>query len=176
MALVTPAATAALYTTLAATAVSVHGQMQQAKNARRVASNNAAVARLRAADAIARGGQAEVKRRREIHQLLGAQTAAAGASGAQVESGSVLRLADDVVALGELDVLTIRNNAQREAQGLRTQAQAFLFEGAGRSQEATFGALGSAFTGASTAFQMWKFAPGGRKPPPPPEEPPKEGT
>ncbi len=145
-------AAASLYTTIAATAISVGMQLKQARRARAIGRRNALIAGQKAATALLIGRQRELKRRGSVAQLLGRQRALVGGSGAQIESESVLRIQEDVVALGEMDVLTIRNNAQREALGLRTQAQAFLFEGEGRSQEQVFGALGSAFSAAGSTI------------------------
>ncbi len=149
------AITASFYSTMAATLVSVNSARQQARASRSIARRNAAIARQRVVDARLRGGAAELRKRRQIHRLLGAQRAAGGASGAQIESGSLQRLQDDVVTLGELDVMTIRNNASREALGLETQAQNFLFEGDLGARAGELGAVSQGLQGIAQGFGIF---------------------
>ena len=60
--------------------------------------------------------------RTRVRQFQGQQRAAIGASGVVGSEGSAARIQDDTALQGELDALTVRNNAYLEAWGLKTQA------------------------------------------------------
>jgi len=100
---------------------------------------NASVAEAQAADAIARGAQDTYQHRAGVRRLIGAQRAAIGASGVDLGTGSALDVQMDAARLGELDELTIRNNAAREAWGFKVEAanyrnQAILGKYAAKNQ------------------------------------------
>lgn len=97
-------------------------QSQAAQYQAAVLRNNQAVAEWQARDAEARGRVAEQNQRMKTAQFTGAQRAAAGASGVDVNSGSAAGLQADAAMLGELDALTVRSNASREAWGHRVNA------------------------------------------------------
>lgn len=78
-------------------------------------------ARLEAQDALRRGQDEENVVRRETARLVGAQRAAAGASGGGVNEGTSLELQEDARRLGALDALAVRINAEKEAIGLRSE-------------------------------------------------------
>jgi len=77
--------------------------------------NNRKVALWKAADAKARGAKEEAALRVKVAGLKGRQRSALAASGVEVGSGSALDILGDTAALGELDALTIRSNAERES-------------------------------------------------------------
>lgn len=77
--------------------------------------NNAA-----ARDAILRGRSEEEAFRRQLGQQRGAQRVAFAATGFDVGDSSAIDLFSTTAALGELDALAIRSNAEREAFGLKT--------------------------------------------------------
>lgn len=114
------------------------GQMQTAnanaaalKYNSQVSEMNAVLADRRAKDAIERGQREEQRKRLEIAQLKGRQIAALSDSGVDIGFGSPLDTIVDTAVLGELDALTIRSNAAREAyeykvQGVNARADAAL--------------------------------------------------
>ncbi len=87
-----------------------------------VAKANEALALEQAKDAVALGEEEIARRKLEARRLIGAQRAAAAASGVDPSSGSPLELALDAASQAELDAMTIRNNAYRAAYGYRVQA------------------------------------------------------
>lgn len=89
----------------------------------RVAENNATMGEWQAQDALRRGEQAEIDQRRKTAQIKGVQTASMAARGLDISTGSALNILSDTDYLGEIDALTIRDNAKREAWGYRTGAQ-----------------------------------------------------
>ena len=152
--------------TLALTAVSAvvaaggaiaQGQAQhkQASYQAAVERNNATIAGWQAEDATQRGKVEEQRQRLATARLAGTQRANMASSGLEVGSGSSLDVLMDTAQLGELDALTIRSNAEREAYGLRTQqsnltAQSGLTRMAGRNAQ-TAGYISAGSTLLSTA-------------------------
>lgn len=128
--------------TVASTALSFFSSMSQARAESRAAQHNAQVAAQnqkfaeeRAQDAKARGAREEKQHRLQVAQILGEQRAGFGAGGVTVGSGSPLDVQGDTAALGELDALTIRSNAEREA--FEHRIDAFNFGSQSRAATAT---------------------------------------
>jgi hypothetical protein len=88
----------------------------------KVADFNAHVADLQSQDAIDRGAQAESRYRAQVKGFIGSQRAGFAASNVDVGFGSAVDVQADTAFTGELDALTIRNNAAREAWGYSVQS------------------------------------------------------
>ena len=116
---------------------------------------NAVIAEQQAQDAIARGEQAEGIQRINVKRLIGAQRAAYGAQGVEVDSGSALDVQKDTAAMGELDAIIIRNNAAREAWGYRAQAQDLLYRGRLAKTAASAEAGQTLLAGGLKAYQIY---------------------
>jgi len=101
------------------------GQAQQdaANDAGDLADYNAQVADLQAQDAIARGADEEHRFRTRVRGAIGAQRAGFAASNIDVGYGSAVDVQADAAYLGELDALTIKTNAAREAWGYEVQGE-----------------------------------------------------
>lgn len=80
-----------------------------------VSEMNAKIMDQNARDALERGKLEEQQKRMEIAALTGRQRAAMAANGVDLSFGSPLDTIVDTAMLGELDALTIRSNAAREA-------------------------------------------------------------
>lgn len=159
----------AIATTALSTAASVAGSIQQGRAAKQqadyqaaVARNNQIIAQRKADDARERGRLAELQKRRETAQLIGRQRAGAAARGVEVDSGSAVDITADTAAFGELDALTIRSNAEREALGFEAEANQFEAEGqlrrlSGRNQRtgSYFAAGGTLLSGGSKVADKW---------------------
>lgn len=137
-------------------------QAQAAQYQAAVARNNQAVAEWQAQDALARGRVAEQNQRMKTSQFTGAQRAAAAASGVDVNSGSAADLQADAAMLGELDALTVRSNAGREAWGHRVNAanagaNAGMLDWQGKQARAAgdWTAVSSIIGGASSLADKW---------------------
>jgi len=117
-----------------------------------VAKNNEKYSKWMAADAESRGSKEEDKQRERTGLIIGAQRASLGASGTDVNEGSALDLQVDAATLGEMDAITIRNNANREAWGHRVQASNFANEAkvAKSSQSSPWLAVGSSLLGSAS--------------------------
>lgn len=128
----TTLAIASLVAAGAGAATSAYGSIQQgrAQSAQAdyqsaVGRNNAIIAEQQARDAEERGAAAETAQRRQTAQLAGHQRAAMAANGVDLSSGSPLDILGDTAQFGELDALTVRSNAAREAYGFRNQGAQF---------------------------------------------------
>ena len=153
----------------ASTAMTAAGQHQQGQAAKKAGeyqaqahATNAALGEQRARDALMRGAVEERKHRRQTAQLIGQQTAAQAANGLDVSFGSTLNVALDTAMLGELDALTIRENAKREARGEKLgahdQRRQAALRSAGARNAATAGnvrAAGSILSGAADAVDPY---------------------
>lgn len=115
-----------------------------------------ALADQQAQDAIQRGQVAEQKQRDLTKQRIGTQQAALAAQGTDL-SGSPTDILGDTARAGEMDALTIRNNAAREAYGYKVQGAGF---GADASLRDSFtpsylGAGTSLLMGSSSIADKW---------------------
>ncbi len=108
--------------TAAATKAAGEAQKKVAESSAEVLDYNAMIADLQAKDAIARGAEAESRFRSQIRGTIGAQRAGIAAGNVDVSFGSAVDVQGDAAFLGELDALTLRTNAAREAWGYRVQA------------------------------------------------------
>lgn len=97
-------------------------QQEAAESEARLSDYNASVADLQAKDAVARGAEEESRFRSSVDSMIGTQRAGLAASGVDVGFGSAVDVQTDAKRLGELDALTIRTNAKREAWGYQVQA------------------------------------------------------
>ena len=141
---------------LAIGALSLASAMNQARGQRRAArgteragelegalyDQNAEFAERQADDAIARGHETEGRYRAGVRQVIGTQRAGYAAQGVDVGDGSAAEVQADTAYIGELDALTIRNNAKREAYGFKVDAwnsrnQGELARMSGRNQAAS---------------------------------------
>lgn len=159
----------AIAATVLSTAVATAGSIQQGRAAQaqanyqsQVAENNSIIAQQKADDARARGAIEERQQRIRTAQLIGAQRAGAAARGVVVDEGSALDITTDTAGIGELDALTIRSNAEREArgfeqEGLEFRSEAQLRQMAGRSarSDSLFSAGGTILSGASAVSDRW---------------------
>ena len=84
-------------------------------------TENAALADRQAANIITAGKQAEDRERLGTQLEIGATRASYGSQGVAVDSGSAVNTQATEAGLGELDALTIRNNAANEAYGYTVQ-------------------------------------------------------
>lgn len=126
-----------------------------------VARNNQILAERQSNLVLAAGESQEAAHRRKVAQVKGAQAAGLSASGVAITEGtSALDILGDTAALGELDAMTIRNNAKNEAYGIRLQAlqygrQAEFMDTASAAQIDFLGPAGSLMETAGTVSDKW---------------------
>lgn len=171
--LTTALAAGSLAVAAGGTAMSVIGQMNQqasmgaqANFMRQQAERNQTIQTWQANDALDRGKAAEQKQRQVAAQRLGTQTAALAGQGTSME-GSPTDILGDTAKAGELDALTVRSNAAREAWGYQVGASnagasAGMY---GSFQPSFLGAGASLLSGASGLADKWtKFRQNGALP------------
>ena len=124
-----------------------------------VARNNATIAEQNALEA---GRVKEGVQRQKTAQTIGAMRASMAGRGIDIGSGSPLNLQADTRIAGELDALTIRNNAERMAYNYRVQSGDFAANSALLSSQADnalragrTNALTSIVGGASSVAEKW---------------------
>lgn len=83
---------------------------------------NARIAEMQGQDAIRRGDKEASNLKKASKRMIGTQRAALAAQGIEIDSGSAADIQTDTAELAAQDVLTIKNNAWREAWGYRVQA------------------------------------------------------
>ena len=137
------AASVTAYAAIIGAMMSAAGMYQQGQNASKMADYNSDLTKVKAADALSDGAIAEDRQRQKVRQIEGAQTAAMGASGAVVGAGSFGDILDQTATYGELDALTIRSNAQKQAWGLNSQASADRLQGALAANQGGVNAVGT---------------------------------
>lgn len=148
--------------TLAITGASIAGSILKARAQSQAAEANAKILELNAgyadaaaADAVARGGIAEGKVRLAAGENRGQQIAARAASGVGLQ-GSPMDVLAASAGMSELDALTVRSNAAREAWGYRTKAEQFRYQASNERQAGKNAAIASilgGITGAARATQ-----------------------
>lgn len=155
--IVMPAASLGTGLTAASGLMTAYGQYQQGKYQSQVAKFNQRVAQDQAADAERRGAIEEANHAQRVRQLMGAQRAASGASGVQINTGSPLAILTDTAALGSVDALTIRENTAREANAHRNQASLYGAEASNASRRGKSSAFSTVLTsGATLADRYYK--------------------
>lgn len=125
------------------------------------ATANAAFSNRAADDAVRRGTyDADIQRLR-TGQEIGTQRAAQAANGGMVNQDTNALLQDDTAQLGELDALTIQNNAAREAYGYKVQALNSTTQAAQLKAQASTtkrnSLLGGIISGAGSLFGSGAF-------------------
>lgn len=140
-------------------AISLVGGMMGAQNAKQegafnagMLNRNAALKEDAAQESIFAGNTSADWQRVRTGQAIGTQRAVQAANGIDVNSGSAAQLQDDTAMIGELDALTIQNNAAREAYGYRIQADQDRLNAIQTKTNAGNNAMGSILGGLGGAF------------------------
>lgn len=125
-----------------------------------VQRNNAQIAEWQAQDAITRGQKAEQSQRLKVAQIKSSQRAGFAARGIALDEGSALNILNDTDYMGNLDALTLRDNAAKEAWGYRTQGanasnDAAMLTARANSESPMGAAASSLLTGAGAVASSW---------------------
>lgn len=120
--------------------------------ARSTAENQAKYSELQAEDATAQGYRLASQVYRRGTQVRGAQRVALAGQGIRVDTGSAADVQAETSMLTELDMVTAKNNAWREAFGYKVQAGEFRSQGAFAQLEARNQAAGMDYKAESTAI------------------------
>lgn len=127
-----------------------------------VAANNATIARNNAEQAGAAGNAKVEQEQLKERAQIGALKANQGASGVDVNSGSSVDVQSSAAELGELNALSVRSDAARQAYGYQTEASGYDAQSNLDTSQASYdksagymGAAGSIIGGASSAADNW---------------------
>lgn len=143
---------------------SAAGSVQAGKYAREVGAYNEAAANLQANDVLVRGAEGVRRQRAGVRQLIGAERASMAAQGQDLEDGSAADVQADAAYLGELDAITISQNAAREAWGYRVAGQNERIRGQIGYAEGTTRAVGTILsTAGSLALTKYGMTRGGSR-------------
>jgi hypothetical protein len=169
---------AGIGSSLAGGALGAYGSYMQGQSAAAAArynatieKNNATIAKQNAAIAGEAGSFQAYQVGQKTRSEVGTIAANQAAGGIDVNKGSAVDVRSSAAELGELDALTVRSNAAREAYGYQTQADTHtaqsnldLFEAANDQTAGTIGAastfLGSAGS-AALNFRKYQLEAGG---------------
>ena len=152
-------------TTLAAavigtSALQAYGQYTDGKFQASVANQNAKINEDAALDAINKGNAQAQEQRRRTRQLAGTQAATMSASGIDLSTAGALDILGDTAAMGELDALTMVNNASREAYGYRMQAENDRLNAKMARRSGNMGAMTTLLTAPIQAYGAYQLAGG----------------
>lgn len=150
----------------AVNAYATYQQQKAAQNAAeyeaKVQQQNAQLAEAQAKDVESRGAIEEARYGQQVAGLLATQTTGLAASGVDVSAaGSSARaVLDDTTRLGRLDLLTMRQNAAREAyaqriQGLNAISAASLATNRASATMPGLAASGTLLSGSAQVADSW---------------------
>lgn len=141
-----------------------HAASAAAKYNAEVEAQNAKIAKQNAAWAGQAGEQQAAVEEQKTRGRVGAIVAAEAANNIDVNSGSAVDVRSSAKELGELDALTVRSNAAKEAYGDVTQswsheAQSNLDKqnAAAASEAGMIGAAGSLLGGVAQGANEWRL-------------------
>ena len=130
----------------AATGVSMAAQNQASKTTEGIAKFNQKAMQNKAEDDAQRGALEEERHRAKVRQVIGAQRAAMGGSGAVVDEGTFGDILFDTTQAGEMDSQMIRYNASAEAYGAKMQGLSYGMEASGARTSRRWNTAGSLMT------------------------------
>lgn len=125
---------------------------------RYIARANQEMSEMQARDAITRGREAEQRLRRDAKQFIGSQRSQIAAQGVALgdADSSAADIQEDTAYLAELDALTIRNNARREAFGYRMQGMNTGMNSAIQSSAARQQGWATLISGAGSTYMTYR--------------------
>lgn len=143
--------------TIAAVGAQAFGQLSQAAAASSTAKANAQISRTNAeikekaaADAIQRGADSASIARQKAREATAKFRAAAGSTGFLADTGSNLDIQEQNAGVGELNALTIQNNAEREAYGYKVGAVSDRQQADSFSSQARYATINGLISGVGT--------------------------
>lgn len=147
----------ALGLTVASGVMGAKAQYDGGKLEDRLHQENAAYAEVQAQDSLARGVAEQDKVRFQLRRVLGAQRARYGAGGIDVSAGGTpTDVALDSEREAALDILTLGNNAAREAFGFREKARRERQSGRYALKSGKSNSLGTVLTTGANAWGIYK--------------------
>ena len=133
--------------------MSAYGLYQQGQQQKALNNYNADLAHVQETDSLRQGAVAEERQRQKVRQILGAQSAAMGASGGVAGSGSYGNVLDQTATFGEQDAQQIRTNALRSAWGFGSQSTVDNYQGSIAASNGMYGAAGTLLNAAPSIYK-----------------------
>jgi hypothetical protein len=137
-------------------------QAASAKYNSEIATQNAVLAQRNATSAAQAGEQQVAVQQQKTRSEVGAIEANQAASNINVDSGSAVDVRSSAAELGELNALTVRSNAAKQAYGYETEAVGYKEQAAldtsAAEQDITAGEIGASTSllgGLSSASTNW---------------------
>lgn len=115
-----------------------------------VSTNNAKIAKQNASYAAQEGEQREAMQQQKTRAEVAAIKANQAASGVDVNSGSALDVRSSAAETGQLNAITLKSNAIRQAYGFQTEATNDMAQASLDKSEAKSDMLGGIIGGATT--------------------------
>lgn len=147
--------TIALAVTAVAGAVAAKGQYDQGQVAKQVGRNNQIMAEYAAQDATKRGDEEAARLRQRGAQIKGAQRANMAAKGLDLSVGTSAELIDQTDFFSEMDQVTARNNAAREAWSTRAAGTNYRAQGDAAARQGNMAAFSTLLSTAGSVSQKW---------------------
>jgi hypothetical protein len=138
----------------AGTAASAYGQYKTGQGQQEIANANASIDQQKATQAQQIGSIQSNQQVLRTRQIIGAQTAAMGASGGVVDTGSSSQILNDTQMSGTTNANIAANNSMQQAWGYDTQAGMERAQGAFSAQSGEWGATSTLLTGAASVYGM----------------------
>ncbi len=117
---------------------------------------NSKIQNLQAQDAIDIGLKKEQNFRKKVKKFAADQRLAFAAQGIDIESGTALDVQMDTAEQGEIDALTIRNNAYLEAWGYKVGAENSKTQGEFAELSGEMASMGTILSTASNIYASIK--------------------
>jgi hypothetical protein len=132
----------------AGTAFSAVSSYYQGKWAKQLANYNAKVAKMQGQYALERGEQMGTRQRMATGQLRGAQRVAYAGQNVLLDDGTAAQANEQAAYWGEIDAITVRNNAALEAWGYKQAAVNSVLSGQMSMAQGMANATGTILGGA----------------------------
>lgn len=159
--LVTASLAIAAVASAASAAYGSYAAGQQAEAAEKVGQRNARIAEIAERDALARSEIDSSRVMDKGYRMISRAKVVAAANGLDLSSEGFADTVGGIAQGAATDVETIKNNAARQAWGLRNQGDASLYEGQiassrarGQQVESILGGVGSAASLGAQAFSL----------------------
>lgn len=115
-----------------------------------VSATNAKIAKMRAEDALKRGNEAASSVNQRGKKMIGSQKAAYAAQGIRTDTGSAQDVQQETADISEFDMMTIKNNALREAFGYQAEGMSASMQGILSSATGNMAASSGVYRSADT--------------------------
>jgi len=143
-------------TTAVTLALQGGSMIAQSRAQARSARANRQFAQMAEQDVMTRGNEEVLAYQRELSQVTGQQRVGLAAQNIDLTQGTAAEIARQTQQIGQQDIATIRRNIEREAWGIRTQANINYRAGMAQSQASALGAAGTLLSAAGSGWSSYQ--------------------